>query len=131
MTQAIAKLLAFIISLSIFVSCTKTDIAELTSKTEIEAKKFLKTQMSEEDLKKLDWAKLREYKKLNKTQIIQIPLIGSSNLGDKVVYLRVMGDSFAGNYFQQEGDSISSKITTTSFDKSRVCIAKIENNEYD
>ncbi len=131
MTQPIAKLLAFVISLSIFMSCKKTEIIEPKSIIETEAKKFLKTQMTEEDLKKLDWAKLKEYKKLGKTQIIQIPLIGSNKLEDKVIYLRVVGNSFAGNYFQQEGNSISSKITTTSFDKARVCVANIENNQYD
>ena len=46
------------------------------------------------------------------------------------MYLRVMGNTFAGNYFQHEGDSMFSKITTTSLNESRVCIAKIENNEY-
>ena len=111
-------------------SCKKTEIIEPTSKIELEAKKFLKTQMSEDDLKKLDWPKLREYKKLGKIEIIKIPLLGSSRLEDKVVYLRVMGNTFTGNYFQQEGDSLLSKITTTSLNKSRVCIAKIENNEY-
>lgn len=132
MTPNTTKLLAFLIFLSIFfVSCKKTEIVDVSNKTEIEAKKFLQTQMNKGDFEKLDWAKLREYKKLGKTEIIKIPLKGSIRLEDKVVYLRVFGNGFAGNYFQQEGDSISLKITTTSFNKSRVCVAKIDNNEYD
>jgi hypothetical protein len=131
MTQPIAKILASVILLFIFVSCKKTEIIEPKSVIEIEAKKFLKTQMSEEDLKKLDWLRLREYKKQGKTEIIKIPLIGSNKLEDKVVYLRVVGNSFAGNYFQQEGDSLSSIITTTSFNKSIVGVAKIKNNKFD
>ena len=130
MISFIKKCLAFILITSVFISCTKTETIEPLNSIELRAKNFLKTQISREDFQKLDWTKIKQYKKLGKTEIINVPFIKDSNSKLGVIYLRVIGDKFAGNYFKQEGDITFLKVTTTSLNKSRICIATIENNVY-
>jgi len=95
-----------------------------------EVKAFIKLQMSESDYSNLDWDRINVYTKAGKNELVKIPLIGNKRSTDKTVFIKVLGKSLVGNYFQLQGDSITARVITTSFDSKNICIAPILNNTY-
>ena len=83
------------------------------------------------ELSKLEWSKLITYERAGNQEIVKIPLLGNIKGTDKSIYLKVVKESFVGNYFQLEGNDVKAEAVTTSFDGKTVGIAEINSNIYD
>ena len=112
-------------------SCKKTETLPIEDPFISKVQNYIKSQLSEAELSQLDWSKLITYDRTGKHEIVKIPLVGNIKGTDKSIYLKVVKDSFVGNYFQLRGNDVKAEIVTTSLDSKTVGVAVISNNIYD
>jgi hypothetical protein len=115
----------------LFSACKKNEVATFEDPFIAKVKAYANTQLSEAALLQLDWSKLSIFDRQGKHEIVKIPLIGNVKGTDKSVYLKVVKESFEGNYFELDGNFAKTIVTNTSFDGHTTKLAEIENNIYD
>jgi hypothetical protein len=88
------------------------------------ARQFVQTAVPPSDIALLDWDRAIAYKKENVYQMVQVPLRGNTQPGQKALYLSYTNGRFSGNYFEL----INNTITTLSLDNTRKCVASLTAN---